>query len=255
MEVPIQKPEAEADESRRSIRPRLFGSDLSWKRSLTAFSFSCAGILDKVSWTAKWVRTIKETDCPRFGHVKELYRYVHNEILKHSPIDYLEFGVAKGTTMRVWCGMNQAPASRFFGFDAFFGLPEDWNRDAPKGTFSSNGLPPDITDARLKFQIGWFQDTLPAFMNSYRPANRVVIHNDSDLYSSSLYLLTMLNAIISRETVVIFDEAYDVQQEYRALIDYSTAYRKTFRIIAATKHFCQIAVVFSDQPQEPPNAA
>ena len=45
----------------------------------------------------------------------------------------------------------------------------------------------------------------------------------------SLHLLTMLDPIISRETVVIFDEAYDVLHECRALIDYSTVYIKTLR--------------------------
>jgi hypothetical protein len=233
----------------------LFGSEVPWKRCLAALAFPDSEALDRISWTANWFRTIKEANCPTFGHVKELYRHLHDEVLHDSPIDYLEFGVAKGTTMRVWLGMNQRPESRFFGFDSFVGLPEDWNPDAPKGTFGTNGIPPEIADARLKFQVGWFQDTLPAFVNSYRPVNRVVIHNDSDLYSSSLYLLTMLDPFISRETVVIFDEAYDVLHEYRALIDYSTAYRKTFRIIAATKAFCQIAVVFSDQTKVPSDAA
>lgn len=87
------------------------------------------------------------------------------------------------------------------------------------------------------------------------PAGLLVLGNRSNFYFPSLHLFTMLDPIISRETVVIFDEAYDVLHECRALIDYSTAYIKTFRMIAATKAFSQIAVVFSNQPKEPSNAA
>lgn len=237
------------DKSKRPLRPKLFGSDVSWKRSAAALLFRYSEFIDRVSWTAKWHRTIRQAECPRFGHPKELYRYLDGEILRHSAIDYLEFGVAKGTTMRVWSGMNQHPTSRFFGFDSFVGLPEDWNPNAPKGTFSRNGIPPEIPDSRIKFHIGWFQDSLPGFLTSYRPVNRVVIHNDSDLYSSTSYTLTMLHRILSPQTIVIFDEFYDVLHEYRALMDYSTAYKKTFKIIAATSHFNQVAVVFSDQSE------
>jgi len=229
--------------------PLPLRSDISWKRAFAAPLFPYSEFIDRLSWTTKWNRTIRQAECPTFGHPKELYRYLHTEILKQSPIDYLEFGVAKGTTMGVWSGMNQNPRSRFFGFDAFLGLPEDWSKDAPKGTYTCNGVPPEITDPRINFQIGWFQDSLPGFMASYQPANRIVIHNDSDLYSSTLYTLTTLDRIISPETIVILDEFYDVLHEYRALIDYSTAYRKTFKIIAATSGFIVAAIVFSDRSE------
>jgi O-methyltransferase len=143
------------------------------------------------------------------------------------------------------------PGSRFFGFDSFIGLPEDWNPKASKGTFSQNGTPPVIPDSRIKFLVGWFQDSVPGFLSSYQPVNRIVIHNDSDLYSSTLYTLTMLNQLITSDTLVIFDEFYDVLHEYRALIDYSTAYKKAFKIVAATHRFLQAAVVFSNQTQIP----
>jgi len=227
--------------------PKPAGGDITTKRALVAPLFPYHEFISRTAWTARWCRAVKQTDCPRFGTPAELYLYLQREFIKDSPIDYLEFGVASGISMRAWSGMNRQPASRLMGFDSFLGLPEDWNRTSKKGTFNRNGMPPEIPDSRIKFHVGWFQDTVPGFLASYSPANRVVIHNDSDLYSSTLYTLTMLDRFISPETIVIFDEFNDVLHEYRALVDYSTAYRKTFRIIGATQRFVQAAVVFSDQ--------
>ena len=71
-----------------------------------------------------------------------MYGYLQQTVLKDAPIDYLEFGVADGASLRSWCALNQRPESRFFGFDTFTGLPEDWAADHPKGTFNRDGIPP-----------------------------------------------------------------------------------------------------------------
>ena len=98
----------------------------------------------------------------------------------------------------------------------FEGLPEEWNRDNPAGFYSANGKIPQIDDARVEFLVGWFQKSLPVFLASYEPKNPLVIHSDSDLYSSTLYTLTAMNAFIAPGTIVIFDEFYDPVHEYRA---------------------------------------
>lgn len=176
-----------------------------------------------------------------------MYRYLQETVLKDSPIDYIEFGVADGSSMRSWCALNQHSESRFWGFDCFTGLPEDWNTNHPKGKFNRGGVPPDIADSRVKFHVGLFQDSLPNFLDSYRPSNRVVIHNDGDLYSSTLYTLTMMERFISPDTVLIFDDFWDALHEYRALRDYSAAYRRPFKIIAAAERFVQVAVTMFDR--------
>ena len=45
---------------------------------------------------------------------------------------YLEFGVFKGETIRLWSQLLKNPNSRLHGFDSFDGLPEAW-ADLPAG--------------------------------------------------------------------------------------------------------------------------
>ncbi len=97
------------------------------------------------------------------------------------------------------------------------------------------GIPPEIDDPRVRLVAGWFQQSLPRFLESYRPLNRLVVHNDSDLYSSTLYCLVRMDAVMPPGTLVIFDEFDDVFHEYRALSDYAAAYRRPYRIVAATR--------------------
>lgn len=226
----------------------MSNSNISLIRSTLALLLPYCGILDRISWRSKWCHTVKQADCPRFQNREEMYSYLQHTVLKGAAIDYIEFGVGEGGSLRSWCEINQHPKSRFFGFDSFTGLPEDWTAHCPKGTFNRDGIPPDIADLRVRFHVGLFQDSLPAFLDSYRPSNRVVIHNDSDLYSSTLYALTMMERITSPDTaVVIFDEFSVALHEYRALIDYSAAYRRPFKIIAATHRFDQVAVIISSK--------
>src|SRR6476469_942601 len=66
----------------------------------------------------------------------QLYeQIISTEKLKEEPIDYLEFGVAGGHSFRWFQQNNSNPESRFYGFDTFTGLPEDWG-SYKKGTFS-----------------------------------------------------------------------------------------------------------------------
>jgi O-methyltransferase len=219
-------------------------SGISLKRSIAAMVFPYREFLDRANWTSKWCETVRQTDCPRFPIREEMYTYLQQTVLGDAPIDYIEFGVAHGSSLRSWCALNRHTTSQFFGFDCFTGLPEDWRADHPKGKFNRKGQPPEKPDSRVRFHVGLFQDSLPAFLDSYRPSSRVVIHNDGDLYSSTLYTLTMMERIISPDTIVIFDDFWDALHEYRALTDYSVAYRRPFKIIAAANRFSQVAVVF-----------
>jgi O-methyltransferase len=74
----------------------------------------------------------------------ELYDYVNPK----EDIDYLEFGVYKGESIKYWMDINQYENSRFFGFDSFEGLPQSWEGFSKnhhnKGTFSLDGNTPNI---------------------------------------------------------------------------------------------------------------
>ena len=92
---------------------------------------------------------------------------MHAQLADDAPIDYLEFGVFQGESMRHWVTLNQHPDSRFYGFDSFEGLPEDWKRfdgQMVKAHFDVKGSVPDIDDPRVSFVRGWFQETVDEFL-------------------------------------------------------------------------------------------
>jgi O-methyltransferase len=200
-------------------------------------------LLDKLSWNRQWIDTLNGFGAvPRFRHRDELHAFVSKE-QGGGPIDYLELGVYEGASMRMWSLANKHPDSRFFGFDSFEGLPEEWT-GLSKGAFTTSGRLPDIDDPRVRFVAGWFQQSLPGFLADYtRIANRpLIIHNDCDLYSSTLCSLALLNAVIRPGTIIIFDEFDDVLHEYRALTNYANAFMRTYRLVGAVNGFCQAAV-------------
>jgi hypothetical protein len=138
------------------------------------------------------------------------------------PMLLLEFGVWKGDSTRYLTGLDSNPDSRFYGFDSFEGLPEDWRGMAAE-RFDVGGNLPKIDDARVKFVKGWFRDSLPPVMDELEDLAKtrsVVIHFDADLYSSTLYLLFTLGAKFKRYHF-IFDEFSG--HETRALFNYIQA--------------------------------
>jgi len=184
----------------------------------------------------------KQTSFPIFGTRYEMYDYIQKKYLENESVDYLEFGVFEGASIDYWRKLNQKSQSRFYGFDTFTGLPEAWKNvlsDIPGGTWTTNGNLPKIDDKRVIFYKGLFQETIDPFLKEYQPSNKIVIHNDSDLYSSSLYLLTRLDDIIKKNTIMIFDEFSNVMHEFKALEDYCSAYNKKYKVIAATENFYQ----------------
>src|SRR5271156_6728259 len=113
-----------------------------------------------------------------------LYRSViEHEALDKRPIRYLEFGVYRGDSMRRWLDGISNPDSRFVGFDTFTGLPERWRPTEPAGHFNANGAIPDIKDPRCGFEVGLFQDSLPAFVARTDLSVRLVINLDADMFT------------------------------------------------------------------------
>jgi len=165
-------------------------------------------------------------------------------------VDFLEFGVASGVSLSYWVTMNKKAESRFYGFDTFEGLPEAFDRiryTDPVGTFSVNGSLPNIDDHRAKLIKGLFQNTLSKFKNNYHSSSkRLIIHNDSDLYSSSLYLMTMLDELIITGTILIFDEFFCSSHEFKAFYDYTRSYNKSYKVVASTprngSRYIQVAI-------------
>jgi len=176
-----------------------------------------------------------------------LYRHVNDTILKNRPIDYLEFGVFFGDSFRQWMQINTRPESRFVGFDSFEGLPEDWEAgNRKKGEFNRNGNIPVITDPRGSFVKGWFNQTLEPFLaanaGTFGQGRQLVLHMDADLYSSTLYVLTTLNRIIRRGTVLVFDD-FQARDDFAALHEFTRAAGWNWRILGARKGLGKLAAV------------
>jgi O-methyltransferase len=211
-----------------------------WKARLAAKLFPWhIDLFDKINGNALVRRWIAEQRgrIPTFEYLYDFYRHVHGEVCGGTAIDFLEFGVYKGHSIRFWSQMNRDPQSRFIGFDSFEGLPKNWTKKYPQGAFDLGGAMPQIDDERVSFVKGWFQATLPGFLNGFSPRSRLVVHNDSDLYSSTLFTLVSLHVLLVPGTVIIFDEFSHATHEFRALADYKSAFMRSAHPVAMTSDY------------------
>lgn len=151
---------------------------------------------------------------------------------------WMEFGVYKGGSIGTIASCN--PYETIYGFDSFDGLPENWNTENPKGTFSLQGKPPprifrganvihgeqyqDWND-NIVLVKGLFEDTLPAFIAEH-PGFVAFLHIDSDLYSSAKTIFKALTGKIRPGTVICFDdwcgypECVDRDHEIKAFAEF-----------------------------------
>lgn len=185
-------------------------------------------------------KTQKNSNIPSFSSREAMWQFIIDE--SPAAIDFLEFGVHEGHSILYFARQNRSINSRFFGFDTFTGLPEDWHRDFRRGCFDTGGRVPQTDDSRVRFVTGLFQETLPEFLSGFKTENRIIVNIDCDLYSSTLYCLTRLDAILPKGTILIFDEFGDVQHEFRAVDDYTSSYRREFKVICAHSNFYTMAV-------------
>ncbi len=180
-----------------------------------------------------------------FEKKQNLYDYINKEFVGASPLSYLEFGVFKGASIQYWVNINTNKDAEFVGFDTFTGLPENWwnlGTNVRKNHFDVNGQTPDIKDPRCRFIKGMFQDTLEDFLAGFKPKEKLVIHNDSDLYSSTLFTLSKLHPFLKKGSIIIFDEFSSVLHEMRALNDFSSSHLYKYKIVAHTGEYRQVAI-------------
>lgn len=155
-------------------------------------------------------------------------------------VDYFEFGVAYGKSMKWWSELSVDPDSRFYGFDTFEGLPERW--ELGSHSFKAGSMAyemPSFDDTRVTFIKGLFQDTLREFLVDYERRNRIVLHCDADLYSSTLFVLSVMVQHLRPGDIVMFDEFPQPLHEFRALIDWAQAFRVNYRGIASAGDYNQ----------------
>jgi hypothetical protein len=177
-----------------------------------------------------------------------MYEFITESENLINPINFLEFGVYQGESMRWWAKKNEHSSSRFIGFDSFQGLPEDWNDRKPQTSFSTNGDVPQIKDERCSFQVGWFQDTLPKFVANFAFDKPTIIHLDADLYSSTLFVLITIAPKLKAGDILIFDEFYDWMHEFRAFLDFISCFQMEYEVIAAVEDFRKVTLKIKRTP-------
>jgi O-methyltransferase len=196
--------------------------------------------LTKFSLWANKSRKVAYNDFPsRWDYSKRygLYKWVlEKETLLDTPVNYLEFGVADGHSFRWFVNQNKNPESRFYGFDTFTGLPEDFGV-YKKGTFNSNNKVPEISDLRVNFYQGLFQQTVPAFLAKLKNDKRNIIMLDADLFSATLYALTSLAPILKKNDIVFFDEFAVPTHEFKAFNDFIQSYYIDLELIGAANNY------------------
>lgn len=171
-----------------------------------------------------------------------LYEAVaRDEGLDGEAIDYLEFGVFRGASLKWWVQRNSNPESRFTGFDTFTGLPEDWIWMA-QGTFSTEGKPPEIDDERCGFQVGLFQKTLPRFLETFAGGRRMVVHLDADLYSATLFALTSIGSRLKRGDLLFFDDFDCPLHEFRAFDHFIAGSYARYELLGAVDGYGKICI-------------
>jgi len=164
-----------------------------------------------------------------------------NYKLDETPVSYLEFGVASGSSFKWWVNTCKNPASRFYGFDTFEGLPEDW------GLFSKGDMHspiPEVNDSRASFYKGIFQDTMNGFLDENGAAirnTRKLIHMDADLFTATLFALSQLYPYLQKGDIIMFDEFNVYDHEFMAYRLFTECFYIKLRPISAQNNFYHAA--------------
>jgi len=177
----------------------------------------------------------------------ELYKAVSAHFsLDQKQITYLEFGVASGSSFFWWAANNKNPNSRFFGFDTFEGLPENWGGFYKKGDMAHDLSGLALEDSRACFVKGIFQDTLTGFIASHKgdlSDRPKLIHMDADLFSSTLFVLSQLYPFLNKGDLILFDEFNVANHEFFAFKIFTDSFYVKLRPVAAQNNFYQTAFV------------
>jgi len=144
---------------------------------------------------------------PRFTTRAKLLEFSVENIAVNGPA--LEFGVWNGFTINHIASLM--PGSNVYGFDSFEGLPEAWfGKSGGVGQFSRKGEPPKVRD-NVELVAGWFDRTLPAFLDTHHFDHIALLHIDCDIYSSTQTVFAHLHSRIVPGTIIVFDEYFNYQ--------------------------------------------
>lgn len=200
-----------------------------------------SAVLDTVDYVIKNCK-----DALMFSQGREsIWRYCLD--LRKSELDLgstiLEFGVWKGVSINFFA--RYSPGASIIGFDSFEGLEEDWfGHIRTKGFLDVGGVLPSVP-GNVQLIKGWFQSTLPPFLDTFGEKKISVVHMDADTYTPTKYALLMLADNLKPGTIVIFDEYFGYSSwrlhEFKAWQEIISELNLKYKYLAYSDQ-CQVAV-------------
>lgn len=191
---------------------------------------------DTLQFERKYLRAV-----PEFKTREMLFAHCFKTALPEGLC--LEFGTYRGDSINLLAKLQ--PQRHFFGFDSFTGLPETWTTGSRKGAFNTDGRLPKVR-ANVTLIKGFFDQTLPLFVKEQKGEKIALIHNDSDLYSSTITLFEELKHMIVSGTIIVFDEYYNYSEwlegEYKAFMEITGKHQINFEYIGYIRMGSQVAV-------------
>lgn len=163
------------------------------------------------------------------------------EQLAGSAIDYFEFGVSGGHSFKWWLEHNRNADSKFYGFDTFEGLPENFGPFG-KGAMAVALESLNIKDPRASFYKGLFQDTLVPFLDKYKSGRRKLVHMDADIFSATIFSLTQLYRFLNDGDILLFDEFAVPKHEFMAFKIFTESFYVNYEVIGAANNYLFLAI-------------
>ena len=149
------------------------------------------------------------SDALRFRTRQEMWSFCLKKIHEVQPSGdgiITEFGVWSGTSINFFA--KNSPKSRLFGFDSFEGLEENWvGTHLQKGSFNRNGRLPKV-ESNVRLSKGWFEDTVPEFVNQLGMEKILLVHMDADTYKPTKFVLNAIIKNLDKGSILIFDEYF-----------------------------------------------
>ena len=180
---------------------------------------------------------------------KKLYWEYTIDKIKDKTGLWLEFGVFEGTSLN---HISQFTDQPIYGFDSFEGLPEKWYDDVDslwqEGHFSLEGKLPKISN-KDKLIPGWFENTLPKFVEKYtKKSDKIsLLHIDCDLYSSTNTIFENIHHLIKKGTVIMFDEYWYnhrwQEHEFKSFQEFTKNNNINYEYIASTHRGCVSLII------------
>jgi hypothetical protein len=150
-------------------------------------------------------------DAMYFFADEALWSYVSNNFkslskAESNKIIIAEFGVWKGRSINYFA--KKLPNAPIFGFDSFEGFAQDWSGTATKkGDFNLFKKMPKV-ESNVTLTKGWFEETVPGFVNQLNGSQIFILHMDADIYEPTKYVLSSLSGNIRKGTIIVFDQFF-----------------------------------------------